>query len=214
MAEEKSTLITKARMENLSDGVFSIAMTLLAFQLATPALRAAKSEEQLIMALGMLWPVFVSYGISFLALGLYWCSHHALGHFLEGTNMRQLWLNLAFLFCISLIPFSAGMLGEKFGLRSATVLYGGNLSMASLMMFLLWRGAFNQGYLIQSGFDAANRVYIYRIHLSLAVIYLGAAAAAFLSPVVSFWAYVLIALVQLGFQLIAPVTDRPVRASH
>jgi len=214
MVEQKSSLLTKGRMEQLSDGVFSIAMTLLAFQLASPALAAAKSEEQIIAALGLLWPVLVSYAISFLALGLYWNSHHALGHFLERTDTRQLWLNLTFLFCVSLIPFSAGMLGEKFGLRSAAIIYGVNLSAASLMMFLSWRCALDLRHLVQPDFDPASRLYIYRLHLSMTIIYLAAAAVAFLSPVVSFWAYVLIALIYLGLQLLAPVTERPSRASH
>lgn len=200
-------------MEALSDGVFAIAMTLLAFQLANPTLTAAKSEEQVLSALGSLWPVFVSYGISFLALGLYWISHHALAAFLEKMDTRQLWLNLAFLFCISLIPFSAAMLGEKFGLRSAAVLYGGNLGAASLMIFLSWRGAWDIRNLIQPGADPFVRAYIYKLHLGLTLVYLGAAAAAFINPLISFWAYVSIALFHLALQLFTPITERSSRVA-
>jgi uncharacterized membrane protein len=213
MTEPKTSQLTKGRMEALSDGVFAIAMTLLAFQLANPVLTAAKSEDELLLALGFLWPVFVSYAISFLALGLYWCSHHALASFLEKMDTRQLWFNLAFLFCISLIPFSASMLGEKFGLRSAAIIYGGNLSAASLIIFLSWRGAVDHRHLMPPGFDPAIRAYIYKLHLGMTVIYLGAAAAAFWNPMVSFWAYVLIALVHLGLQLLNPITERPSRVS-
>jgi len=213
MMEPKTSSLTKGRMEALSDGVFAIAMTLLAFQLANPALTAAKSEEQLVLALGLLWPVFVSYVVSFLALGLYWCSHHALASFLERMDTRQLWLNLIFLFCISLIPFSAAMLGEKFGLRSAAVIYGCNLSATSLIIFLSWRGALDHRHLMPSEFNPAIRAYIYKLHLGMTVIYLGAAAAAFLNPLVAFWAYVLIALVHLALQLFTPVTERPSRVS-
>ncbi len=200
-------------MEALSDGVFAIAMTLLAFQLASPALKTAKSEDEVILALVSLWPVFVSYGISFLALGLYWISHHALAAFLEKTDTHQLWLNLAFLFCISLIPFSAAMLGEKFGMRSAALLYGCNLSATSLMVFLSWRGAWDIRKLIQPVFDPGIRAYIYKLHLDMAFSYLVAAVAAFWNPLVSFWAYVLIALVHLALQLFAPVTERQMPVS-
>lgn len=200
-------------MESLSDGVFAIAMTLLAFQLANPTLTAAKSEEQVLSALGLMWPVFTSYAISFLALGLYWCSHHVLAFFLEKMDTRQLWLNLAFLFCISLIPFSAAMLGEKFGLRSAAVLYGGNLGAASLIIFLSWRGAWDLRNLIQPGVDPAIRTYIYKLHLGLTLAYLGAAAAAFINPLISFWAYVSIALFHLALQLFTPITERPSRVA-
>jgi uncharacterized membrane protein len=213
MTNPTTSLLTKGRMEALSDGVFAIAMTLLAFQLANPVLTAAKSDDELVLALGQLWPVFVSYAISFLALGLYWCSHHALASFLERMDTRQLWLNLTFLFCISLIPFSAGMLGEKFGMRSAAIIYGGNLSAASLAMFLSWRGAWGARNLIQPGVDPAIRAFIYKLHLGMTVVYLGAAAAAIWSPVASFWIYVLIALVHLGLQLFTPITERPFRVS-
>jgi len=209
MAKPKVSVLTKGRMEALSDNVFAVAMTLLAFQLATPALAAAKSEEQLVSALRLLWPVFVSYGISFVALGLYWISHHALAAFLEKMDTHQLWLNLAFLFCISLIPFSAGMLGEKFGLRSATIIYGANLAAASLTIFLSWRGAWDLRKLIQPGVDPFIRAYIYKLHLGLTVVYLAAAAAAFINPLVSFWAYVLIASAHLALQLFSPITERP-----
>jgi uncharacterized membrane protein len=204
-------ILNKGRMEALSDGVFAIAMTLLAFQLANPALTAAKSEEQLISALGLLWPVFISYAISFLALGLYWCSHHALSVFMERMDTHQLWLNLAFLFSVSLIPFSAAMLGEKFGLRSSAVFYGCNLGVTSLIMLLSWRWAWDVRKLIHPGIDPAIRAYIYKLHLGMTLVYLGAAAAAFLEAKVSFWAYVLIALVHLGLQLFYPITERSSR---
>ncbi len=213
MTEPQTSFLTKARMESLSDGVFAIAMTLLAFQLANPVLAAAKSEEELIFALGRLWPVFISYLISFMALGLYWISHHALAAFIGGMDTRQLWLNLTFLFCISLIPFSAGMLGEKFGLRPPVIIYGANLSAASLIMFLSWRSAWDVRNLIRPGFDPAIRSYIYKLHLGLTVAYLAAGAAAFWNPMVSFWAYVLIALFHLALQLFAPITEMPSRVS-
>ena len=74
---ERHTVVSKARLEALSDGVFSIVMTLLVFQLVSPLISDAKTAGELHSALLVLWPTFVSFVISFIMLGIFWVGHHS-----------------------------------------------------------------------------------------------------------------------------------------
>ena len=76
MSVEAPRLISKSRLEALTDGVFAVVMTILVFQLGGSAISSAETATQLEAALLAQWPTFVSYAISFLVVGLYWVSHH------------------------------------------------------------------------------------------------------------------------------------------
>ena len=138
MSDETSQLISKSRLEALSDGVFAIVMTILVLQLGGSEISNAETSRQLDAALLAQWPTFVSYAISFMVVGLYWISHHLYFTFIRDVNEDQLWLNLLFLFCLSFIPFSADLIGEHPDYRAGAVLYGFNLSACTGALYLNW----------------------------------------------------------------------------
>lgn len=76
MSIETPQLVSKSRLEALSDGVFAVVMTILLLQLGGSAVSNAETATQLDAALLAQWPTFVSYAINFLVVGLYWGSHH------------------------------------------------------------------------------------------------------------------------------------------
>ena len=106
MSVETPELVSKSRLEALTDGVFAVVMTILVFQLGGSAISSAETATQLEAALLAQWPIFVSYAVSFLLVGLYWVSHHTCFAFIQDVNETQLWLNLLFLFFLSFIPFA------------------------------------------------------------------------------------------------------------
>lgn len=110
----------KTRLEAFSDGVIAILITILVLELKIP--HGADLE-----ALRPLFPVFVTYILSFVYLGIYWNNHH---HMLEATrqiNGKILWANLHLLFWLSLVPFVTGWMGENHFEPLPTAIYGINL---------------------------------------------------------------------------------------
>jgi uncharacterized membrane protein len=121
----------KNRVEALTDGVFAIAMTLMIFNIRVPSGPPAQMPHRLLA----LWPSFMSYAVSFIVLGIYWIGHHNHFHTLRRTDRNSLWINLAFLLAVTLIPFSTSLLGEYPDQQVAVVLYGLNLILVGLLLY-------------------------------------------------------------------------------
>lgn len=202
MAEpDTQPLISKGRLETLSDGVFAIVMTLLVLQLVTPIVSNAQTGEALNAALLALWPKFLSYSISFLVISVYWVSHHMYFQFVRGTNEVQLWTNLIFLFFLSLIPFSADLIGGHPGFRAAGIIYGLNLTAACSALLFNWWYASRRGRLVHTGLDPEVNKRIFRRGWFAVVGFLSATAVAAVSPEIAFWLYLLMGILGLVSQL-------------
>ncbi len=109
--------MTKTRLEAFSDGVIAILITILVLELKVP--HAADWE-----GLRPLVPVFLTYVLSFVFLGIYWNNHHHMLHATERINGKVLWANLHLLFWLSLIPFVTGWMGENHFTPIPTAAYG------------------------------------------------------------------------------------------
>jgi len=114
----------KSRVEAFSDGVIAIIITIMVLEI-----RAPHGDD--LAALQPLLPVFLSYVLSFVFLGIYWNNHHHLLHATKRINGRIMWANLHLLFWLSLIPFTTRWLGENHGGAWPTALYGVVLLMAA-----------------------------------------------------------------------------------
>src|ERR1035438_8076871 len=102
--------LSKSRIEALSDGVFSIAMTLLVLKLEVPEVMHHSSNEGMLMQLLALAPQFLTYVVTFLIAGGFWFLHHLTFHFIRHVNGVLVWINLLFLMFVALLPFSAGLM--------------------------------------------------------------------------------------------------------
>jgi len=124
--------MTKARMETFSDGVIAIIITIMVLELKVP-------HESNPAALLPLLPVFLSYVLSFVFLGIYWSNHHHLLHAVERVNGGVLWANLHLLFWLSLTPFVTAWMGENYFAPWSVALYGTVLLFAAIAYFILTR---------------------------------------------------------------------------
>ena len=120
----------KNRLEAFSDGVLAIIITIMVLELKVP-----HGED--LAALAPLWPVFLSYVLSFVYIGIYWNNHHNMMQVTRAVNGAVLWSNLHLLFWLSLLPFSTGWMGENHFARWPTVLYGLNLLACALAYSVL-----------------------------------------------------------------------------
>ena len=120
------------RLEAFSDGVFAIIITIMVLELRVP-------HEGNFGALKPLWPVFVSYVLSFINVGIYWNNHHHLLTVAKAVDGRVLWANLHLLFWLSLFPFTTGWMGENGFAPAAVAVYGVVLLMAAIAYTILVR---------------------------------------------------------------------------
>ncbi len=122
--------MNKTRLEAFSDGVIAIIITIMVLEMKSP-------EGGSLAALMPLIPVFFSYVISFVFVGIYWNNHHHLMQTVKQVNGKILWANLHLLFWLSIIPFCTSWVEENFFDPWPFVLYGINMQMAGLAYYIL-----------------------------------------------------------------------------
>jgi uncharacterized membrane protein len=122
----------KNRLEAFSDGVIAVIITIMVLEMKVP--HGANPADLLPLV-----PVFLSYVLSFVYVGIYWGNHHHLFHLVKRVDGRLLWANNHLLFWLSLVPFSTGWMGENHFATWPTVLYGINLLMAGAAYDLMVR---------------------------------------------------------------------------
>ncbi len=125
-------MMGKSRLEAFSDGVLAIIITIMVLEMKVPP-----GPE--FSTLVPLLPVFLSYVLSFVYIGIYWNNHHHMLHTLAHVNGRILWANLHLLFWLSLFPLATGWMGQNHFAQGPTALYGGVLLMAAIAYGLLQR---------------------------------------------------------------------------
>jgi TMEM175 potassium channel family protein len=122
----------KGRMEAFSDGVIAIIITIMVLEL-----RAPRGDDYSVLR--PLIPVFLSYVLSFVHIGIYWNNHHHLLHTIHRVDGRILWSNLHLLFWLSLVPFVTGWMGVNQFASRTVALYGVVLLMSGVAYYILTR---------------------------------------------------------------------------
>src|SRR5208337_2644024 len=177
----------KSRPEAFSDGVIAIIITIMVLELKVP-------HGESIDALTPLIPVFLSYVLSFVYVGIYWNNHHHMLHTCHKVTGPMLWANLHLLFWLSLFPFVTGWMGENHFAAAPSAIYGAVLLMAAVAYWIL-----QQIIIASQGSESLLKKAVgsdWKGKLS-PVIYAVAIPTAFWSPWISQGLYVLVALVWL-----------------
>ncbi|MEP7170615.1 MAG: TMEM175 family protein [Bacteroidota bacterium] len=122
--------MTKSRIEAFSDGVIAIIITIMVLELKVP-------HSADIAGVKPLLPVFISYIMSFVFIGIYWGNHHHLLHTVHHVNSKIIWANLHLLFWLSLTPFTTAWMGENHFDRLPVAAYGTLLFLCSIAYYIL-----------------------------------------------------------------------------
>jgi uncharacterized membrane protein len=179
--------MNKGRLEAFSDGVIAIIITIMVLELKVPH---GDSLSELVP----LWPVFLSYTLSFVNLGIYWNNHHHMLHATRQISGNVLWANLHLLFWLSLVPFVTGWMGENEFAPIPTAVYGAVLLMAAIAYWILL-----QTILRAEGPDSLLRTAVgsdWKGKLS-PILYVIAIPLAFLHEAIAGALYVAVALIWL-----------------
>jgi uncharacterized membrane protein len=126
------------RLAALSDGIFAVAMTLLVLDLHVPAREAVSNSRNLIHALLGLTPQLIAYLMSFITLGIFWIGQQTQLNHLARSARSLSWIHIAFLFAVSIMPFSTRLLSEFITYRSALVVYWLNILLLGATLYLSW----------------------------------------------------------------------------
>ena len=173
------------RLEAFSDGVLAIIITIMVLELKVP-------EETDFHSLVPKIPVFLSYLVSFVYIGIYWNNHHHLFQITESVNGKILWANLHLLFWLSLIPFATSWIGENHEAAAPVTLYGIVLLMSGFAFYILLYAIINH-----HGEDFALRKAVgkgIKDKLSL-LIYIIGIGLSFYSSLAAILCYVLVAII-------------------
>ncbi len=192
------------RLAALSDGIFAVAMTLLVLDLHVPLRDMVHGEEQLRAALVALAPQFISYLMSCLTLGIFWAGQQTQLNYMERGNRDLTWIHIAFLFVVSLLPFSTRLLAEFIAFRTALLLYWGNILALGAVLYLSWRYAQSNGLLREDVSVEIRSAVSRRILIAQALYALGASLCFFHT----YWSIAFIVIVQLNYA-IAPRLSKP-----
>jgi len=172
--------LTTGRITAFSDGVFSIAITLLVLNLHVPTV-----PGKLLDQLRTQWPSLLSYLLSFVIVGIYWVAHHNMFHYIKRSDRPFLWINILLLMCVAFIPFPAGLLGQYSGQRISLITYASSLILTNLMLSLLWWYATSNHRLVDQDIDPHFVRTVNRRNMTAPLVYLVSIGLSFLSPLAS-----------------------------
>ncbi len=185
------------RLAALSDGVFAVGMTLLVLDLHTPAAELIHSEADLLAALGQLAPRLIIYLLSFMTLGIFWVGQQTQLNAITRGSRDYTWMQLGFLVCVTLMPFSTQLMAAFLTLRTALLIYWGNIVLLGAALFVSWRIALGQGLVDADDTASLGEAVYRRILIAQSLYALGAALCVFGTV----WSIGFILLVQLIYVL-------------
>ncbi len=182
-------MLNTDRLEALSDGIFAIAMTLLVFNISIPG--SNETNDSISQLLFNESHTFFIFGLSFIILAMFWILHHKQFHFIDKTNKVHIWTNILFLMLISLMPFTASLIGDYPDNLSARIFFNSNLFLLGFLLYLNWKYA-SRNDLIRvedlSEKEIKKKEKICMVLPALAIIAIG---VSFITPIYSPIVYVL-----------------------
>ncbi len=184
-------VMDNSRICAFSDGVFSITITLLVFQLQVPQGVASADLPQ---TLFNMWPRLLSYVISIVVIGIYWVGQHNMFFHIKGHDRVLLWLNILFLGLVASMPFWTDLLRTYHDEPIAIVCYAGTLALTGFSLDAIWRYASGDHRLVDPNIDPQLVAFIHRRVLLAPIVYLVSIALSFINTVVAELLFAVVAL--------------------
>jgi uncharacterized membrane protein len=177
--------MNKVRLENFSDGVFAIAVTLLVLNIKIPDAKNLDNHHLTQLVLGSL-PQLLTFVFSFLVIAVFWVAHHRIFSMTQLVDSRLLWLNIFYLMFVAVMPYPAALLAENPFLTVSILIYSSTLFLIGFLHFILLRHI----YLTENIKNELFTEHVYQSYLNAGVtgpvIYIFAGAFSFVHPYVSF----------------------------
>jgi len=186
--------LTTSRIQSLTDGVFAISMTLLILSLSLPDATEENGANLHILLFGQA-DKFVNYFVSFLVLAVFWIIHHQQFQHIKRTDSRHIWINVAILMFVALVPFSTDLVGDYSGTTIAQMFFAGNLLVLGMLFLGNWIYATRGRQLVENDMSEAVVVQGIRRNLVTPAISLVVIGLSVVIPEWSLWLYVSIPII-------------------
>ncbi len=148
---ERVRVLSKNRVEALTDGIYAIALTLAVLTIDVEELPPLGSGDSFAAALSVTFPQILHYAIAFFVLITFWMAHHRQVSYIRHVDGVYVWLNVVTLFFVALIPFTTDLVGSYSEYPLAVTFYAGNLFMIGLLTTFSWVYAAGGGRLLSEG---------------------------------------------------------------
>ena len=187
------------RLSGISDGIFSVGMTLLVLGLGVPAAAGIRTEADLARALAPLLPSIVTYTMSFLTLGIFWVAQQTQLSQIKNSDRNYTWIHLGFLLAVTLVPFSTGLLAHFITFRLALLIYWLNILVLGFVILAAAEYALRANLFAAEGSDLRAVILVIRRRVLIAqALYAVATALCVINTYVSI---ALIVLIQLNYAI-------------
>jgi uncharacterized membrane protein len=180
----------KERLEALTDGIFATVMTVLVLSLSVPVIASGATNAEVATDIETLGPNILAYVLGFLLLAVLWISHHNIFHYMTRVDRPLLWLNTLFLLTIGFLPFSTALVGKYPQFQAPEVIFGANVVAISISMLSILSYSSRTGLLVVPERDEKVMGRIRSRWRTGPLLYLAAILLSFISPLISFAAYV------------------------
>ncbi len=144
------------RLTLFSDAIFAFAMTLLAVNIRVPEIAQGLVRAQLGVELANLTPKFIGYGLSFFISASYWVFYHRIFANIKRYNLTLIWLNVAFLFFVVLIPFPSDLIGRFLTQQVSVIVYSAMMAATGFALSLIWLYASRNHRLTDESLSSAS----------------------------------------------------------
>jgi len=192
---QHSITLTTGRIETLSDGIFAIAMTLLALSLELPDAAAELADVKLGYLLFSQAHKFINYALSFILLAIFWIAHHQQFRHIKRTDSGLLWINIFILMFVVLMPFSTALVGDFSGQTTAEILFATNLLILGLLFGANWVYATRNHHLVDPELDREVIFTGTRRNLVIPAISVIVILLSLFIPHWSLWLYILVPVI-------------------
>ena len=182
----------KERLEALTDGIFATVMTVLVLSLSVPVIANGATNGEVATDIETLGPNILAYVLGFLLLAVLWISHHNVFHYMTRVDRPLLWLNTLFLLTIGFLPFSTALVGKYPQFQVPEVIFGANIIAISICMLSILSYSSRTRLLVVPERDERFMARVRSRWRTGPVFYLVAILMSFVSPLISFAAYVAI----------------------
>jgi len=199
----------KEILRAFSDGIFTIAITLLVLEVSLPEIPSSEIDARFLESMAAIMPKMLGFILSFFIIAMYWLSYHRIFRFIREPDRVLVGENILFLFFIVLMPFPTSLLGLYGNHQPVAIFYAANIAVTSAILALMWRHASKDHLLVDPSLDDAVIRFLWLRSLIPVGIFSLSVAVAIFSPVLAMVAWVLNFLVVAGFShLYLPFTRK------
>jgi uncharacterized membrane protein len=177
--------VSKETLVAFSDGIFTIAITLLILEIRLPEIPSSEIDARFVENMVTIFPKILGFALSFFIIAMYWLSYHRIFHFIRRTDRPLMLQNILFLFFVVLMPFSTYLIGLYGAHETVVVFYAANITVTSAILYSMWRHASGDRLLVDPDLDDEVIRYLRRRSLIPVMVFLVSVGVAIFSPLLA-----------------------------